>query len=78
MYDNIVYILLTLPQEFAKIALENQPNAALTLNFVTPRPLYAEPLLMDSKKVKVLTTTAHDNILLNAGIGQIFNLLIKI
>lgn len=55
----VVYILMLLSQKFedVKIALANQPESVLTLDFVTQRLLDAEPLLFDSKKEKVYTNT---------------------
>lgn len=76
--NNIDYILLTLPQEFVKAAFENQRNSVFTLNFVIQRPLHAEALLLDSKKVKVHITISRGNILkLNVEIGLIFKFQVK-
>ncbi|GBN76962.1 Retrovirus-related Pol polyprotein from transposon TNT 1-94 [Araneus ventricosus] len=51
--DSIVYILMSLPKEYesVKVALENQPNVNLTLEFVTQRLIDSEALMNDSKFV---------------------------
>ena len=61
--DTIVYILMSLPQEYenVKTALENQPNVNLTLDFVTQRLLDAEALKNDSRKEKEQFKPVHDN-----------------
>lgn len=49
--DTIVYILMSLPKEFepVKAALENQPDANLTLEFVTQRLIDADALMKESR-----------------------------
>ncbi|GBM95326.1 Copia protein [Araneus ventricosus] len=51
--DSIVYILMSLPKEYesVKVALENQPNVNLTLEFVTQRLIDSVDLINDSKFV---------------------------
>ncbi|GBM76252.1 Copia protein [Araneus ventricosus] len=51
--DSIVYIWMSLPKEYesVKVALENQPNVNLTLEFVTQRLIDSEALMNDSKFV---------------------------
>lgn len=62
--DTIVYILMSLPKDFeaVKVALENQPDANLTLEFVMQRLIDAEALMSESRNTDKSAKSSNENV----------------